>query len=472
MELEAKTQPVGMDLCAPRNASKESFATDDLQLPEAAVDAGETASITRDLADDETAVSDLSDGRSMEWQEWLSSRLHSWGMLSLVDEVLKAATLGDLMQTRELVVQVQSHGASFCESLEKTPLPSHLLTAFPDAPECDPPPNTIWHWVIWRLDALERADLRLHQLLEKCGILADQVQGYSVSREVSIRPAVSTRKKTTNMKKLLLGVSSTSAASDQPSRSASSATFLETATSAVRMKNEPKLTALERFQKVAQQIVSHIRSKRQEGLVGSTKLLTCVAMQSKVTNSRHDLEKMMEALDTWPRLISEERESCDAMVSRLHQASHALFHRFVELRQHMEVELREITVGDQGSVETCRLETKIIDVQRELASSLLLGQHALQLAEDAGVGLKANGIPEPPNPWEGLVVPEPPWEASFLRAVRKLEPLRRNLQFRRQGTAATASSSPRRHKSSKTRFKAMKGGQSIPEELLSQLLNH
>ena len=56
-------------------------------------------------AKDETAVSDLSDGRSMEWQEWLNSRLHSWGMLSLVDEVLKAATLGDLMQLRELVVQ-------------------------------------------------------------------------------------------------------------------------------------------------------------------------------------------------------------------------------------------------------------------------------------------------------------------------------------------------------------------------------
>lgn len=38
------------------------------------------------------------------------------------------------------------------------------------------------------------------------------------------------------------GVSSTSATSDQPSRSASSGTFLETATSAVRMKNETKLT--------------------------------------------------------------------------------------------------------------------------------------------------------------------------------------------------------------------------------------
>lgn len=43
---------VGMDLCPPRKLSKESFATDDLQLPEAAVDAGETASITRDVADD------------------------------------------------------------------------------------------------------------------------------------------------------------------------------------------------------------------------------------------------------------------------------------------------------------------------------------------------------------------------------------------------------------------------------------
>ena len=40
--------------------------------------------------------------------------------------------------------------------------------------------------------------------------------------------------------------------------------------------------------------------------------------------------------------------------------------------------------------------------------------------------------------------PEPPWEASFLRALRKLEPLRRNLQFRRQGTALTVTSRPKR----------------------------
>lgn len=51
--------------------------------------------------------------------------------------------------------------------------------------------------------------------------------------------------------------------------------------------------ALGRFQKVAQQIVSHIRSKRQEGLVGSTKLLTCVAMQSKAGASFLDVSILM-----------------------------------------------------------------------------------------------------------------------------------------------------------------------------------
>ena len=50
-------------------------------------------------------VSDLSEGPSMDWQDWLSSRLHSWGMLSLVDEVLKVAVLGNLTELRELVLQ-------------------------------------------------------------------------------------------------------------------------------------------------------------------------------------------------------------------------------------------------------------------------------------------------------------------------------------------------------------------------------
>ena len=100
---------------------------------------------------------------------------------------------------------MQAHGTGFAESLEKTPLPPHLAIDFPDAPEDDIAPNTIWTWVTWRLESLERADRRLQKLLDKCGNLVDQVMGYSVSREISIRPpSHSEKKKTINMKLGLL----------------------------------------------------------------------------------------------------------------------------------------------------------------------------------------------------------------------------------------------------------------------------
>jgi len=95
--------------------------------------------------------------------------------------------------------EVQAHGTGFAESLEKTPVPSHV-PVFPDAPEEDIPPCTIWKWVMWRLDSLERADTRLQKLLNKCEDLADQVMGYStVTREISIKPASHKKKGTFNM---------------------------------------------------------------------------------------------------------------------------------------------------------------------------------------------------------------------------------------------------------------------------------
>ena len=95
--------------------------------------------------------------------------------------------------------EVQAHGTGFAESLEKTPLPAHVPRILPDAPEDDIPPCTIWKWVMWRLDSLERADTRLQKLLDKCEDLADQVMGYStVTREISVKPA-SKKKETVNM---------------------------------------------------------------------------------------------------------------------------------------------------------------------------------------------------------------------------------------------------------------------------------
>eukprot|EP00435_Cladocopium_sp_Y103_P031970 s4138_g8.t1 len=206
MALEAKTN-VGKDDCL-RMRSKDSvtsFGKTKSDLSDAFEEDGEDGTptdptATKAGADDDGKASDLSEGASMDWQDWLSSRLHSWGMLSLVDEVLKVAVLGNLTELRELVLQVQAHGTGFAESLEKTPLPSHV-PPFPDAPEDDIPPCTIWKWVVWRLDSLERADRRLQKLLNKCEDLADQVMGYSaVTREISIKPALHKKKETINMK--------------------------------------------------------------------------------------------------------------------------------------------------------------------------------------------------------------------------------------------------------------------------------
>ena len=52
---------------------------------------------------------------------------------------------------------------------------------------------------------------------------------------------------------------------------------------------------------MAQLILSHIKGKRQEGLVASTKLLTCVAMQSKAGRYRWTIEIQIDTLKNSPK---------------------------------------------------------------------------------------------------------------------------------------------------------------------------
>jgi len=402
------------------------------------------------------------------WEEWLNNRLHSWGMLSLVDEVLKAACLGNLSQLQELLERVQEHGEEFEESLAKTPLPAHVRTAFPEAPPDAKPPSNIWDWISWRRELLESADSRLAYILCKANDLVDSVVGVStpLRSEPSLRPSHSRsaeKRKTLNVKRLMQAAAS----GNTPDLRSSGTIVFDTASTVIKQKDAANPEALARFRKAAQLVLSYIRAKRQDGLVLNTKLLTCISSQAKVTQTRSDLLQMADDIDKWPHLVSENRKSCEVALGRLQQASNVLFSRFVELRQHVEVELRETTNGDQGIVDCWQLESKIIDMQRELASQVLLGHRALQDAHQSGLSLRAQGIAEPPNPWEGMTLnqPEPPWEASFLRALRKLEPLKRNLQMRRQGTAVVSTNS-RRSKSKK----AMKAGTSAPEEMLMRLL--
>ena len=129
-----------------------------------------------------------------DWEDWLQSRLHDWGPLYLVDEVLKTAALGNLTELKLLLQRVKSHGSDFLESLDTTPLPTHLLTIFPDVEV----PKTIGAWIQWRLKALETADRSLGKMLDKAmhhlyacaGNLRDAraVGSLRPSQEGSLRP--------------------------------------------------------------------------------------------------------------------------------------------------------------------------------------------------------------------------------------------------------------------------------------------
>jgi len=427
----------------------------------------------------------------MGWDAWLQSRLHSWGMLSLVDDVLQAACTGNLSVCTDMMDKVAMHGSEFQQSLAKTPLPSYIHTALVLPPHVVSPAN-IWDWLLWRLDLLEEAEYRITTLLGKASNLLDSIMGASGRgpiRTDSVKQSATDRRRTVNVKKLMqvqgmltLQAPETPARSNsnQPSRNNSvgsqppgRSSSVNSNTDGASEKSGPKMSGFQRFKKIASLVLSHVRAKKQDGMVLNTKLLTCISMQTKVTQTQDELAALLKEVDEWPPLISQSRGACEEMRGRLREASQTLFERFVDLRQHIEVELREVTLGDQGIVDCPQLEGKIIDTQRELSSSLLLGDFALQRADQLGVSLRAQGIEPPPNPWEGCVqLVEPPWEGSFLRALRKLEPLKRNLNVRRQGTTAFVDvlhSASEKRRSLKTPPKQLRAGLSIPEDLLARL---
>ena len=408
-----------------------------------------------DADSEDLDAEEAEEDNGMRWEDWLQSRLHSWGMLSLVDEVLHVACMGNLSACADMMAKVAVHGREFEQSLAKTPLPPYIHSALTVPPNVVPPTN-IWDWLLWRRELLEDAEYRVATLIGKASNLVEAVVGASArgpSRTESIKHHHSRsedRRKTLNVKKLMQGhgmptlpAPEAPARNSSISRNNSISSQAPGRSSSVNSQINDNVSekaggqsGLQRFKKIASLVLSHVRAKKQDGMVLNTKLLTCISMQTKVTQTQNELVALMKEVDEWPPLISQSRSSCDDMRSRLREASQILFERFVDLRQHVEVELRELTLGDQGVVDCPQLESKIVDVQRELSSTLLLGDFALQRAEQLGVSLQAQGIAPPPNPWEGCVHPvEPPWEASFLRALRKLEPLKRNLNVRRQGTA-------------------------------------
>mmetsp|Transcript_11525 Transcript_11525/g.20406 ORF Transcript_11525/g.20406 Transcript_11525/m.20406 type:complete len:753 (+) Transcript_11525:169-2427(+) len=459
----------------------------------------------------------------LPWEDFLQTRLHPWGPLVQVHEVLVVAKNGSLSALRAVIDKILFHGEDLTRSLSKAPLPREFVNAFPNAPKDTEAPKFIWSWVQWRLDLLETAKEQLNQLLTRADeftlmILGEEKKhgkthtsrGNSAlkspkrnARFDSPSPSPATSPSTEIMQKIKIQASSSQlgnleatapkkkktvvlmpeeeeqvkeqVASVAPEQSvekpksvekeqsganksiqamrnrimtsvpkARGIRLLEAAkaagsTSGIELEGS-KMTPLERFRRAGQQVQRHVRSRRTNGVVMNLALLRVISTQTKVKQLRSEMRDVLQQLERWPGVKSESREACEERFVRLKQVSQQLFDRFLELREPVHQELRDATTGDQGLVDTYELETAILDSQRELASQMLLGVKAIQAADAQGISLASKGMSMPPNPWEGETLHQsvPPWEVVFMRALKRLEPLKKQqLTKRRMGQASS-----------------------------------
>eukprot|EP00931_Biecheleriopsis_adriatica_P009265 TRINITY_DN110346_c0_g1_i1.p1 TRINITY_DN110346_c0_g1~~TRINITY_DN110346_c0_g1_i1.p1 ORF type:complete len:838 (+),score=173.24 TRINITY_DN110346_c0_g1_i1:175-2688(+) len=188
------------------------------------------------------------------------------------------------------------------------------------------------------------------------------------------------------------------------------------------LKDLKNCTPLEKFRKAAFHVWWHVRVRREEKSFSNVKLLRCVAMQSVVKELKGELRLALKAVEIWPGLQSQTFKDCKRYLAETDKVHKLLFETFKDVRKMTEISLRCAMSGRIDEVDYFELRYRIIDMQRELGSRILLGDHAIKAAEKAGVGLKNVDLSEPPNPWEGDVdIWPPPWEATFTKALKCLE---------------------------------------------------
>lgn len=432
-----------------KRLTRKSFIPDIIDLPR-------VRAASEPLEENERMCDIDFEATELKWEEWLQGRLHSWGPLALISTLLSVAKHGDLTELREMTETVESQGKALLESLSCTPmLPDRMMS---NAPPGTDQPKDVWNWVLWRQEVLEDAESELDELLKKADEAIASISNSSkkkhgkLDKRKSMRPQ---RTRNTNPKtpESPQGAPFGSQArehheADKLSKSNTldrgairfadatneNATGKQAASAEVdEVARTPRPDLLAKFRKAAFSVLAHVKSSHGNDVLLNTNLLACVSLQGRVRSVSQEIQVAQKRLGQWPGLTGEAHESCRAKVASLKQASEQLFHRFVEIRKPLEEKLRMLTAGDQGVVDIAELENKILAVQKELAARILIGNTAWNIAHEAGVGIAQFGFDEAPDPWGGEMHPDPPpWEATFIKAVRRFEPLRKGREIRRK----------------------------------------
>jgi len=440
--------------------------------------------MTAEASKGETDADDEEDTDfGLPWEDFLQSRLHSWGPLAIVHEVLTIAKGDSLTALRDVLAEFRSHGEDLPRCLAKAALPREFDMAFPNAPPGTIAPKFIWAWVEWRLDQLETAQEKLNCLFERADQLTlvnlttprsarhghgkpltsalsspskpgkkksklartrfvsqpiedekeveeEQVMT-PISQEGSSKPEHKGAKKTLQSLRAKI-LSEPEAGYQAAGHRFAAATEAACADAGITLGIEN--AALSRFRRAGREVLQHVKNKRMNSVLTNMALLKVVVTQTKVKQLRTEMGEALQQLECWPGVDSSSRKACDWRLTKLKAVSQQLFDRFLELREPTHQALRQAAAGDQVMPDAFELEQAVLDSQRELASRLLLGEEAIQAADRQGLSLRAMDMMEPPNPWEGETLQQlsPPWEATFMRALRRLAPLKKSFKNRRR----------------------------------------
>eukprot|EP00445_Apocalathium_hangoei_P066524 CAMPEP_0204110874 /NCGR_PEP_ID=MMETSP0361-20130328/2141_1 /ASSEMBLY_ACC=CAM_ASM_000343 /TAXON_ID=268821 /ORGANISM="Scrippsiella Hangoei, Strain SHTV-5" /LENGTH=914 /DNA_ID=CAMNT_0051060855 /DNA_START=28 /DNA_END=2773 /DNA_ORIENTATION=+ len=362
--------------------------------------------------------------------QWVDSRMHPSGVLSILDVLHKAAVIGDLEALAQAVVEVEAQGGDLVKSLETMPCMSstssghhkdRIRTAtFPDGPN-----DFFWGCVLKRLTELRDAEAQLVPLNEEARDVIAKVRQTVLTLVSVARYAPKACKRAS-----ALGGRQTSVTAKVKARKAmvrdqvlkeKSLLVPSDGSDADHICN----SSASRHWVIAQQMALKVHGNNKSSqLAHMVKYVHFTLTQERLIEVKEALKHQLQAMVHLISSQSRARRDSNKLLKELELAEHELFNGFLRSAADIEYELREAaTLDKDGRIDMQRMRKSTAQAQKMVGARTLLGDRALQVAQEAGFGYDSMGEKErePPDPWSKLKRRSPPWEASFLSAVKMLQ---------------------------------------------------
>lgn len=375
----------------------------------------------------------------LEWDDWLQTRLHPSGAIVLVEKVLEAGKAGEFEALQVAMTTVRQHGEGLVESLRHTPVPQEQRKMAFEALRFRPDGRqaqllSVWEWAEARTAQLEQAEQALQDVLKQASeLIAKAKKGPSTVKgpQAKMAPQAGRRKQVLQV------------VDESPRRRSSAGTcgHAYTVGGAVQGCGEEFADQIEGkqlalFRKLAAKAkdIAQTETRRRRSTVSTTlHHVFYVFTQQRFRECVGSLKAKIKTVDEIG-LRCETRRRAANTLQNLREEQEALFFKFATTEDST---IRALDAaagfaeGSGGGVFSNRLEDMLLSAKNMVGASSLIGDDALRAAEAAGIRRRREAVekdddsdsdwePEEPmeNPWANLHIDPPPWEATFLHALR------------------------------------------------------